>query len=209
MKKTLNEIITLASIAPRHEPLMARSQRSAIWVRRPTAEEIENIHSLTKAEIRASRVPLPVIRAVHKHNKDSFWGVYQAPAQDRKNSQFLGYYAFLHLNQAGRTALERDEFDSTELDLSLLVPSGERPAAIYIWAVVARRLAWVATPLVVRALGTELYGDLPIYAKAGTMGGLNVIKGYGFHGAREAEAGLGHLFRLDPPEPQKTNIEAA
>lgn len=209
MKKTLNEIIMLESTAPRHEPLIARKHRSAVSVHRPTAGEIEYIHNLTKAEIRASKVPLPVIMAVYKHNRDSFWGVYQAPSRDRKDPRILGYYAFLHLNQAGRAALERDEFDASKLDLSLLVPTGVRPAAIYIWAVVARRLAWIATPLVVRALGTELYGDLPIYTKAGTMGGLNVIKGYGFHSAREAEAGLGHLFRLDPSVAEKTSIEAA
>ena len=209
MKKTLNEIIMLESITPGHEPFVGLADGTVILVRRPTSEEIASVHSLTKAEIRASAVPLAVIQGVHNHNNDSIWGVYRAPSADKQNTQILGYYAFLHLNQAGRSMLERGAFDSTHLDLSLLVPSGVRPAAIYIWAVVARRLARIATPLVARALGRRTYGGLPIYCKAGTMGGLNVIKGYGFHSAREAETGLGHLFRLDPPEREKTSTEAA
>lgn len=207
MKKSLNEIIMLASIAPRDEPFVGLGDGTAIVVHRPSDNEIENIHTLTQSEITVSTVPLPVIKSVHKRNKDTFWGVYQAPEDDRKNARFLGYYAFLHLNQAGREALERGTFDGTHPDLSLLVPTGVRPAAIYIWAVVARRLARIATPLVARALGRQTYGGVPIYTTAGTMGGLNTIKGYGFHGARAADRGLGDLFRLDPPSEQ--NITAA
>ena len=204
MKKSLNEIIKLASIAPRREPSVELPDGTVILVRRPSDQEIENIHDLTKTEITTSHVPLPVIKAVHKHNKDSFWGVYQAidgTPEARQNARFIGYYSFLHLNQAGREALERAEFDGGDPDLAMLVEHGERPAAIYVWAVVARRVARIATPLTARALGKALYGGLPIYTTAGTMGGLQAIKGYGFAGAREADNGVGHLFRLDPPAP--------
>lgn len=209
MKRTLNEIIQLASVAPRHEPAVELDDGTIILVRRPTATEIDNIHSLTKSELSGSNVPLPVIKAVHKHNKDTLWGVYQAQGGDKQNARMIGYYSFLHLNQQGREILERAEFDASAPDLSLLVPHGERPAAIYIWAVVARGVARIATPLTARALGRELYGGMPIYTTAGTMGGLNAIKGYGFAGARQAEAGVGHLFRLDPPSPAERKTAAA
>ncbi len=209
MKKNLNEIIQLASIAPRHEPSVEIGDGTFILVRRPTAGEIDNIHNLTKTELSASSVPLSVIKAVHKHNKDTMWGVYQGEGDDKLNARMIGYYSFLHLNQKGRDLLERAEFDASKPDLSLLVPHGERPAAIYIWAVVARGVARIATPLTARALGRELYGGMPIYTTAGTMGGLNAIKGYGFAGARQAEAGVGHLFRLDPPSPSERKTAAA
>lgn len=212
MKKTLNEIIQLASVAPRHEPSVELPDGTVILVRRPSETEIDNIHDLTRAELSDSNVPLPVIKAVHKHNKDTLWGVYQATdssEEARRDARMIGYYSFLHLNQEGREVLERAEFDAGNPDLSLLVPHGDRPAAIYIWAVVARRVARIATPLTARALGRELYGGMPIYTTAGTMGGLNAIKGYGFLGAREAGAGVGHLFRLDPPSPAEKKTAAA
>lgn len=206
MKKTLSEIISLTSIAPGNEPFIALADGTVILVRRPSEADLERIHSLTRNELAASKVPLSVIKAVHNRNKDVFWGVYQAPEADRSNATLLGYYAFLHLNEAGHQALERGEFSGNNPDLTMLVPSGVRPAAIYIWAVVARRLARIATPLVTEALGRRTYGGLPIYATAGTMGGRNVIRGYGFHRAREAENSVGHLYRLDPPRPaQKIN----
>ena len=209
MKKSLNEIIQLASIAPRHEPSVELPDGSVILVRRPTDEEIDNIHDLTKTEITASTVPLPVIKAVHKHNRDSFWGVYMAADGNKAHARFIGYYSFLHLNQAGLEALERGAFDGSNPDLALLAASGERPAAVYVWAVVARRVARIATPLTCRGLGRELYGGLPLYTTAGTMGGLNAIKGYGFAAAREADAGVGNLFRLDPPPPPSQRSTAA
>jgi hypothetical protein len=213
MKRTLSEIIMLAAIAPRHEPSVELNDGTVLLVRRPTDEEIENIHSLTQSEIAASSTPLPIIKGVHKHNKDSFWGVYQASdasPEAKRKARFIGYYAMLHLNQAGLDALERDEFDASDPPHSLLAASGERPAAIYVWAVVARRVARIATPLIARALGKQTYGGLPIYTTAGTLGGLHAIKGYGFLGARQAEGGLGHLFRLDPPAPvPRRTTEAA
>lgn len=201
MNKSLNDIIMLASVAPRHEPSVELPDGSVILVRRPSETEIDNIHNLTRDELSASTVPLDVIKAVHNHNKDTLWGVYRASNSSKRDLHMIGYYSFLHLNQMGRELLEHNEFDGGDPALSLIVPYGERPAAIYIWAVVARGVARIGTPLTCRAMGRELYGGVPIYTTAATMGGLSAIKHYGFAGARQAEAGLGHLFRLDPPPP--------
>ncbi len=203
MKQSLNEIIMLASQAPRHEPFIPLPDGTLILVRRPTDTEIDNIHGLTRAELEVSTVPLHVIKAVHKHNKDTLWGVYHASEDSpeaRRDARMVGYYGFLHLTQAGRDQVERAEFDAGDPPLELIVPHGERPAAIYIWAVVAKGVARYGTPLTARGLGRDLYGGVPIYTTAGTMGGLSSIKGYGFAAARPAQEGLGHLFRLDPPQ---------
>ncbi len=92
-------------------------------------------------------------------------------------------------------------------DLKYIVPYGTRPAAIYIWAIVARKVNRYVMPLIAKALGKELYGGLPLYATAGTMGGLSTMKGTGFEGTSEKDAGLGQLFRLDAPPPSA--IQAA
>ena len=198
MKKKLNDIIELTDEKPQDEPWTYLPEGGILFVRRPSDAEIANIYQLTQTEITSSSASLPVIETVHKHNKDSFWGVYQASDSTKQDARLIGYYSFLHLNQMGRDKLENGTFDATVPDLDLLVLSGQRPAAMYVWALVARKVARMATPLVAWALGAKLYGGVALYATAGTLGGLNTMKGYGFSGARPSDAGLGHLFRLDP-----------
>jgi hypothetical protein len=150
-------------------------------------------------EISPDVAPLELVQAVYKHNSDSFWGVYynESDAPDSK-PRFIGYYGFLHLNADGQESLESGAFDAFHPDFNQLAKDGERPAVIYVWAIVAKKVARLATPLIAKALGKDRYGGVPIYAKAGTLGGLSTIKGYGFVGARPSEKGLGDLFRLDP-----------
>lgn len=168
-------------------------------MRHPNSEEISNLYTLSQTEIGATVAPLDVVQAVYNHNPDTFWGVYYMPEDTfAEDAKFIGYYGFLHLNPAGEKALEASAFDALNPDMSQLCLAGERPVIIYVWALVARRVARLATPLVARALGRDLYGGVPIYAKAGTLGGLNTIKHYGFVSARPSDFGLGDLFRLDP-----------
>jgi hypothetical protein len=173
-----------------------------IIVRQPKPAEVDNIHDLTRTEIAVSTVPLSVIKKVHKHNKHTLWGVYIADdnsEEARRDASMVGYYSFLHLTDEGVRVLERGELDASDPDLSLVVPNATRPAALYIWAVVARRVTRLATPLIARALGRDLYGGLPLYTTAGTLGGLKAIKSFGFSGTTEETPALGQLFRMDPP----------
>lgn len=209
MKPTLKEIISLTRGPSMDEPSFELPDGSVVLVRRSADDEIENIHSLTQSEITVSTVSLSVIKAVHNHNKDSIWGIYHATDATKQTQRLIGHYSFLHLNQAGLAALERGELNASDPDLSLVARDGERPAAIYVWGVVARRVARIGTPLIAVALGKKRYGGLPIYTTAGSMGGLNTIISYGFSSARPAETGLGDLFRLDPPVPARSSTEAA
>jgi hypothetical protein len=189
----------LAQNSERVAPQAQLPDGGTIFVRHPTDEEIGNLYTLSQAEIGAEVARLDLVQAVYKHNPDTFWGVYYMPEDTpAEEAKFIGYYGFLHLNAAGEKALETGAFDALNPELSQLCNAGERPVIIYVWALVARRVARLATPLVARALGRDLYGGVPIYAKAGTLGGLNTIKHYGFVSARPSDFGLGDLFRLDP-----------
>ena len=79
-----------------------------------------------------------------------------------------------------------------------LEPSDTRPEAIYMWVVVLRKISRVAGWLIANALGAERYGGVPLFATAGTSGGLNALKGCGFT-PHETQAGIGNLFRMDRP----------
>jgi hypothetical protein len=108
-----------------------------------------------------------------------------------------GYFGFLHLNPAGLEALETRTLSGLEPDLALLARAGERPAAIYVWAGIARKVRVLAEMLVAQALGAERYGGLPIYATAGTLGGLKWLNHLGEADRGPAENALGKVFRVD------------
>ena len=188
------------------EPSAPLAAGGALFVRHPSDADIVRIHEMSQTEISRSVASLDLVKAVYKHNSDTFWGVYFDSAGSREAEELIGYYSFLHLNEAGAAALERGTFDGLDLDFDHLVSEGGTPTVVYVWALVARKVARIATVLVAKALGRERYGAAPIYGRAATLGGVASLKGYGFESVRPSEKGLGDLFRLDSevrqtPEP--------
>lgn len=197
MQKNLNDVLSKVADRAADEPWMQVPGEGIVYVRRASLGELEPIHELTKREISADVAPLSVVEDVYKRNHDSFWTVNRASDLTKADSRLVGYIGMLHLNEAGLTRLEAGDFDAHEPDVRLIVPSDTRPAAIYVWAIIAPKVGRQATNLIAHALGAELYGGVPIFATAGTLRGMNLMKGYGFSGARGSTAGLGQLFRLD------------
>jgi hypothetical protein len=197
MESNLRKIIHSAHNSERREPRFQLPDGSVIFVRRPPIEQFDALYALTTSEITPSIAPLELVKAVYEHNSDTFWGVYYIKAGKPDDVRFIGHYCFLHLNDVGRDAVENGTFNPVEPKLEQLVGEGEKPTVVYIWAIVAKKVARIATPLVAKALGKERYGGVPIYTSAATLGGLNTIKSYGFVNVRPAKEGLGDLFRLD------------
>jgi hypothetical protein len=148
------------------------------------------------------------VQTVYGHNPDTFWGVYFLADDPSDARQLIGFYSFLHLNAAGQAALEAGTFDGVNINLGQLVGDGERPAVMYVWAIVARRMARIATVLVAKGLGKQRYGGVAIYCKPATLGGVNIVKAHGFEGMRPSDKGIGDLFRLDPEHAQSTRPAA-
>lgn len=196
MESNLRKIIHRAHNSEHREPEFRLPDGSVIFVRRPSDEEFDELYRMSTAEIGTRVAPLELVRSVYRHNSDTFWGVYYIKAGSG-DVRFIGHYSFLHLNDAGRDAIENGTFNSREPNLEQLVGEGEKPTVVYIWAIVAKKVARVATPLVAKALGKDRYGGVPIYTSAATLGGLSTIKSYGFVNVRPAKEGLGDLFRLD------------
>jgi hypothetical protein len=124
--------------------------------------------------------------------------VYRASDQSRSDRKMVGYVALIFLNKAGLEALEESRFDGIDPDMRMVVPSDTRPEAIYMWVVVLRKISRIAGWLIANALGAERYGGVPLFATAGTSGGLNALKGRGFI-PHEKAANIGNLFRMDRP----------
>ena len=199
MSKKLGDLLDKAPEKPAEEPWSSVPDGGIIWVRRTAEHELPELYALTEREVAGALAPYEVFTRMYAQNADSLWSVYRASDTTRSDAKLIGYYALIHLNPVGREMLEAGTFDGLDPDMRVVVPSATRPAAIYVWVAIVRRVARVATWLLANALGAEVYGGVPIFATAGTMGGLNIIKGYGFSTA-QTEAGLGKLYRLDRGE---------
>jgi predicted GNAT family N-acyltransferase len=136
----------------------------------PTVEELADLHQLTEMKI-GKVASFEDVRAVYQHNPDSFWSIYSSPSDNRKDAKCLGYYGLLMLNEAGLDALQRGTLNGRNPDLSLLAPAKTRPAAVYVWALVASSFAQQAGMLLGWALGDDLYRGVPYCAMLGTTAG--------------------------------------
>ncbi len=199
-KQGFAKILDLAVKPAATEAETLHPEGGIVFVRMAREDEIETLHQLTVSQIGRQVAPLEAMQDVYRHNPESLWIIFRAPNGDKSRAQLVGYYGFLHLNEAGHKALEARTITPRKPDLSSLAAAGERPAAVYVWAIVARKLTTLTIPLVGKGLGIKRYGGLPFYATAATMGGLNGLKGYGFSGTGEEHIDeLGGLFHFYMP----------
>lgn len=166
-----------------------------VWVRPPGFAEIRLLHGLLIAEISPRAGTLETMARVFAHNSDSFWLI-EHLASESETPKTVGFYAFLPLTTKGRAALEADALNTADPPLSTLAPFGDVPAALYIWAIVARKLTRRLDPVIARAMGLR-YAGIPLYARVATAEGLKSGLGAGSRSISEdAQIGIGSLIRL-------------
>lgn len=146
------------------------------FVTNPPPEDLDAIYALSLQKIGFKLAPLITVRSVYTHNPMSVWGVYRAARADRQDARLSGYSSYLPLNEQGHEALKAGILDPLAPDLGHLAPAGEDPVALYMWAIVAPRMADLAGALIAYAFGLELYDRLPLYATISTEGGLKSLQ---------------------------------
>jgi hypothetical protein len=198
MSENFGNLLDLAPDKAKEEPWSSLPDGGIIWVARAKPEEMPELYALTQREVGERITPLETLQKMHAYNNDTMWAVYRASDKTRADKTVVGYVALIFLNKAGLEALEESRFDGIDPDMRRAVPSGTRPEAIYMWGVVLRKISRIGGWLVANALGAERYGGIPLFATAGTLGGLNALKGRGFV-PHNTQAGLGDLFRMDRP----------
>jgi hypothetical protein len=145
-----------------------------IWVWRATEADVPTLHKLIRTEIGEQTASLTVMQKVRRHNQDTLWGIFKR-GRGAYPFDMIGCCTFLFPNIAGLAALQSDSLDTLDPRLDLLTPGGEKPAAIYGWGIVARKMGRIVVPLVTQALDPVLYAGLPLYGRAGTAGGLAML----------------------------------
>ncbi|HWA91459.1 MAG TPA: hypothetical protein VG889_15590 [Rhizomicrobium sp.] len=173
-------------IGPAHDQAPPR-----LSVRRIRETEAERAFALARQYLQTPLAPDDRVRAIYRHNPDTFWAIVAGP-----DEELVGFYSFLLLTMDGVLKLLAGDLDATSPSVEHIALPGQRPAGVYIWAVVARGLTKITGPLIIQAM-TSLYWGLPIYATAGTVPGLNKIISTGFRPVAEGITGVGSLFVYD------------
>jgi predicted GNAT family N-acyltransferase len=145
----------------------------------PRGTEIDALVSHVRKNL-AGVASSEVVHRVIGHNPDTLWAIARRERFGATAPCGEGLMAFLMLNAAGMRRLFDGTFDPTDPDLTLLTTQNEKPAGIYIWAVHAQGIIAGGLPLIMEKMGTPLYRDVEIYARAITPEGLRIIKATGF-----------------------------
>lgn len=148
-----------------------------VWLRPARTDEIPLLHALNVSEISPEVGTERVMLEVHERNPDTFW-VVEHLAPDDTDPKVVGCYGFLFLTDTGFEALKGGILDRKDPPLRYITPAGMRPAAIYVWTMIAHGLARILAPLVVKAV--EPYVDVPCYTICMTERGLNAARRRGF-----------------------------
>jgi hypothetical protein len=173
---------------------MDHPEGGRVWIRPPRISEFSLLHHLLITEISPKAASMETMVSVYRHNSDSFWVIEHAPI-GRSASQVVGFYGFLLLTEEGRDALEAGTLDRRNPPLVLLAPFGEKPGAVYLWGVVARRIAKRINPLIDRAMGL-LYLGVDVYTAASTPGGVKAGTQRGFSSVDTGRNRIGGLMKL-------------
>lgn len=161
-----------------------------------------DVLALTRACMTDDSATVETMLRVHRINRDSFWGIFRR--RDDGSHGLAGYYAFLFLNRLGREALVERVLDTKAPSSRYIAPSGERPAAIYNWGVVAEKgLTRLAGPAVAQRM-PRLYYSLMHYATPATEAGFRAGVRGGYKPLTPEDDRLGGLFYFDGYLPTTT-----
>lgn len=180
---------------------IAHPDGGLMWIRPPRLAEFPEIHRLACSEIARDASSRETLESVYRRNRDSFWAIdHQGPTSD--TAQLVGFYCFLPLTHGGCEALEAGALDTKSPPLDMIAPFGTRPECLYLWGVVARRIAKSINPLISRAMGT-LYSGVKVYVTASTPGGLKAASERGFVSDKGGDNRMGALMKLPMLSPSK------
>jgi predicted GNAT family N-acyltransferase len=178
-------------------PGLAFGRLSAAW--------LPETHRLLHSKIAEDAASLETMRAVHRQNSDSFWGLFQQTGQTH---ELVGFYCQLTLNEAGHDALLKRTINLKKPHAAFLCDEGDPADAIYVWAMLAERKLDIFRPMLARSLarysGIAHYATLATEAgrKAGRTGGMRPVTPQDDRVGGLFVLKLGYAHRVQaPPQP--------
>ena len=176
-------------VATRHEfDLLSIPARPRLELRRATLEDLVSTTPLLKAHL-ASTAPHDVITRVIFCNRDSVFVFC-------REKRIIGFSAMLMLTPQGLEALLLAEFDPLNPIAPWLAVTGEQPAAIYSWAIIAPGVASEGIKHVSEFLRLRPFFTCNFYARPVTDLGTRLAVALGFKPVGGATPGLFLYVRI-------------
>jgi hypothetical protein len=134
--------------------------------------------------------PAITVARIARAHPDSLWGFW-------RHDCFVGGFAFLMLNRRGVEALLGDAIDLADPPPSVLAAPGDRPAAIYVWALLrSSAVAAEGIARVIVRLQQFPYERSDLFALPATPDGLRFMRGLGFRPIPGHPRALHHYVRF-------------
>ena len=168
---------------------LGRIDRAGVTVERISADDIPELLAFAARAIPALSSAEEAVARVVNRNRDSAWAF-------RRGTEAAGVYAMVHLSKEGLEALLLGEFNTSFPDPSLMVKTGEAPAAIYKWAVVAPGMASVGICTISRMLQADRFSTANLYARPATFAGGRLMARVGFLAVRSGFPDLHRYTRI-------------
>ncbi len=147
-----------------HDGIVARFSRNG---------DVERADMLARSSMGASLGPLESLSAVVEHDCQSLL-IFE------RRGEIAGGMAFLYLTQAGLTELREGRLSRSHPDIALLAHPDEKPAAIYVWALLARSRASLGLSHITRLFGTPRFRQSDVYAEPVTPDGERTLRIWGY-----------------------------
>jgi predicted GNAT family N-acyltransferase len=160
-------------------------------VGRISREWFADVSDLVRAQIFNDTAAPEVLETVQRHNPDSFWGMFRRTAVTH---ELVGVYGQLLLNPRGHQALLDGTLDRLNPSLELLAEFREKPSAIYMWCLVAKKRGAMLQAALVKQLQDQR--GMPYYAALATPDSFRLGKQVGFQPVTPKEDRMGGLFKL-------------
>jgi predicted GNAT family N-acyltransferase len=169
----------------------------------PNEDELLSLYEKAAARIPAIASFKTVLR-VYRRNPDTILAFSRGAQDDGSRGPILGFLAHLPLNAKGHLALLDGEFNTPDPQNCYLARQHERPAALYYWAMYFTPDIGGGLALATERMTSDKYRGLPIFCKAATQEGWEILRSLGFtDGAvypdgRKSSQPLMQCLPLDP-----------
>lgn len=160
-------------------------RRPKIAMRRADMHDLHTTLEFAKGELPDGIAGGSVIQTILTHNRNNI-------LLFERDQKVVGFWAMLMVTPLGIERLLLGEFNYLQPELNCLARTGEQPAAIYNWAVVAPRLAAEGVYHVSQFLRKPLYRSANLYSRPNTPSGVQFNLRLG---ARPIESGTDGLYR--------------
>jgi len=160
-------------------------------VGRISSEWFSDVSALVRKQIFHDTAAPEVLEGVQLYNPDSFWGLFKRIGAVH---ELIGVYGQLLLNPRGHDALLNGALDRLNPAFAYLAKFGERPAAVYIWCVVAKKRGAMLQAALMKQLQDQ--HGMPYYASLATQDSFRIGKQIGFQPVKPTDDRIGGLFKL-------------